>query len=391
MAIDPVWILIIALIVFVGISAGILYYLEKTKDKRVSKVRQASSLDKDDEAYNKVKSTKSIINVMKRSGKNTSDAEVIIDRAELALQSGDYSKATSLAEKAKTKLEEKTAVQGTSSEGGHMENKDNNSKNNSKNRSGDLEMKEAYTLDDLESLETDEENEEVRAKSEELQKQKEKIQNLPENYLESKFEIEQASEMLEEEGGDAEAEELLERARIRFDEEKYTEALSLSLKCKKAIDEDKAGVIKFQKIGKSKTNEGQPGAQDDKGRIERKQTIIKKMEGAKEDLSEMEKEIREEGEQKETKMREDDLSEKRPRCPECEYVGEIGDNFCPKCGTEMLVQLTCPSCGNEVDDKANFCPRCGSEISLEIYECPECATEVKGDERFCPKCGIEFE
>ncbi|MFO7793064.1 MAG: zinc-ribbon domain-containing protein [Candidatus Saliniplasma sp.] len=387
MAIEPIWILIIAIIWLVGISVGILFYLEKTKDKRVSRVREASSLDPEDEAYNKVKSTKSIVNVMKRSGKNTSDSEVIIDRAELALEARDYSRAKSLAEKAKSKLENNTNSGANTDNKKILRKKDASS--DISDDSKDSKMKEAYTLDDIDSLGTEEESEKVRAKSEELQKQKEKIQNLPVNYLESKFEIEQASEMLENEGGDAEAEDLLKKARVSFDEERYTEALSLSLRCKKAIDEDKAGVIKFQKIGKKEASKEKTGTQE-RDEVQRN-TVIKQMEEGEEDRDSTTTTMTADVEKERTESPKTGPSQGEPKCPSCGYVGDVGDNFCPKCGTEMEILLTCPSCGNEVGEDDNFCPKCGHELTPSAYECPECGTEISEDVRFCPGCGIEFE
>ncbi len=362
MTVGPIWFLIIVIATLIGFSAAILLFLEKTKDKRIANVRSSSKLDKEDEAYNTVKSTKSIINVMKRSGKNTSDAEIVIDRAELALQGGEYSRAISLAEEAKSKLERSQPSAGSTDISKDVDR--------SKADEGDSKMKKAYTIDEIDDLEMGEEDEDVKAKSEELRKQKERIQNLPENYLESKFEIQQASDMLEREGGSVEAEELLDQAKLCFDEDDYTEALKLSLRCKKAIDEDKAGLIKFKKIGKREAEGGETGGSAEKEI--RKDTVIKRLE---DEESTTQKTVSHEGEK---------------ICPECGYGGKEGDNFCPKCGTKMEVLLTCPSCGREVSDEDNFCPGCGNELGSITFECPECGTEVDDNVKFCPKCGVEF-
>ncbi|MGM0405617.1 MAG: zinc-ribbon domain-containing protein [Thermoplasmatota archaeon] len=362
MTVGPIWFLIIVIATLIGFSAAILLFLEKTKDKRIANVRSSSNLDKEDEAYNAVKSAKSIINVMKRSGKNTSGAEIVIDRAELALQGRDYSRAISLAEEAKSKLEKNQQSTGITDVSKDIDR--------SKVDKGDSKMKKGYTIDEIDDLEMDEEDEEVKAKSEELRKQKEKIQNLPENYLESKFEIQQASDMLKSEGGNIEAEELLKQAKICFDDDDYTEALKLSLRCKKAIDEDKAGLIKFKKISKKEAEGGETGGSSENKVI--KDTTIKRIEDGE---STTQKTISHEGEK---------------ICPECGYEGKEGDNFCPKCGTKMEVLLTCPSCGKEVDEEDNFCPGCGNELSSITFECPECSTEVDENVKFCPKCGVEF-
>lgn len=79
----------------------------------------------------------------------------------------------------------------------------------------------------------------------------------------------------------------------------------------------------------------------------------------------------------------------------CSNCGvDAGDNnFCPNCGTKIIVEeysSICPNCGVDAGD-SNFCPNCGTKIVEEDFKtlCPSCGEDV-GDSIFCPKCGTKM-
>ncbi len=297
---------------------AVWYYFEKSKPERMKRVKKQRYLDPEDEAYNLVMSTKSICRVMKNKGNEVSSAEILLDRAELALDAKDHTKAKQLAEKAKEKI-----------------------KNSQRTGQPSLNVLNKPDFD--------------RPKSKAVKKfeeSKENIQNLPENYLESKFEIDVARDLVEKRG-DQEASRLLKLAEDKFSTEDYSGALSYAIKCKKWIDEESAGLMSAQIVGK-----GKPGK-------ESKELSLKNL----------------------SKPKIEEVYE----CVECgNEVGE-DDKFCNKCGAKITFLQTCPACDTEVKTEYKFCPKCGEDLGSVIYECPECGAEVDEDIRFCPNCGISLD
>lgn len=78
------------------------------------------------------------------------------------------------------------------------------------------------------------------------------------------------------------------------------------------------------------------------------------------------------------------------KCSNCGFEAENA-NFCPNCGTEIIMLKSpnsCPNCGEDVGS-GKFCPNCGTKIengSSKTF-CPSCGKEIeKGN--FCPYCGF---
>ncbi|MGD0057244.1 MAG: zinc ribbon domain-containing protein [Methanomassiliicoccales archaeon] len=147
------------------------------------------------------------------------------------------------------------------------------------------------------------------------------IKKLPQNYLESKFMIETARMCIEAAAlqgiGVVEAEKTLAVARECYDRTEYTEALKQALRAKK-------------------TAEGQnitPQAEAKLPELNREEPAAPPIRLSKE-----------------------------AACGSCGQSIDEGDNFCRKCGAEVVRVPKCPSCELEVDESDAFCRRCGSKL-----------------------------
>lgn len=321
------------MIAVLAVAAGVIWiiwiYLERSKPDRIKKVQKDSELDKETEAYNTVMSAKSIIRVMGEKGHQTDRAEMIIERAELALDAGNHLRAEELAEDAKTAIKKVLTKKAPSP----------------KTTDSDLKLPPTPPVKEQEQVKK-------------FKEQKERIEKLPENYLEAKFEIEVARDLCKERGH-KEAKRLLSLAEKHYSEGDYTEALRYAVKTKREIDEEEAGLLAGQKIGRKK----RVSEEEEFSPV----SMVKDME---EDLQ-----------QKTTII----------ECPEC--GNELGedDRFCNMCGAKAPEIGKCPECDAEVDSGDRFCSKCGTELGMTVYECPECGRELEDEVSFCPGCGTAFE
>jgi len=360
--------IIVSIIIFVVLSLSAYFYLERTKKRRLKKIKMKRELSPEDEAYNRVKRTKEVTRLMKRKGKDIQQADEMIKKAEQALEKGDLSQAKNLAAKAKDDL--------------------SNGKTNIYASNTDDSVKKSYTVDELDKVEF-KENEDAARKRKELEKQKEKLESLPDNFLESKFEMKLARDLLDENDHGQNAEEFYAKAEKCFDEEDYTGALRYSIKCKKAIKgKEGAGLIAGQEIDKK---EGPP-----KEVKERFPDLIGNKEKSagtlgKKDVKAETKIITKNRDESYLTTEEKLNSEMAKACPKCGFEGSEDDFYCPSCGAELIIESKCPECGNEVKEGDEFCRKCGSPLDESTFVCPECGVEVEQEDDFCPKCGIEFE
>ncbi len=314
---EPQTITMVLVVVLISVAVVIWViwmYLERSKPTRIKRARSAQKLSSEDEAHNAVVSTKSIINVMRVKGRDVTSAEILVNRAELALDSGDYKKAIRLAEEAREEL-------------------------NNSSFTANVPVKKLEEKDPLEVAAD-------RRVQADLVQGKEKVERLPENYLESKFEMDIARELMDEKGT-PEAERFLNMADICFQDEDYTGALKYAIQCKKAISEEDTELLSAQRIGKRPV-----------------------------------KEVRE--------IRYADASEKDMECPECGNSVSKKDKFCDQCGEKLDLEPKCPECGVDVSPSQKFCSECGAGLDISNFECPECGQEIEGISRFCPGCGVEF-
>jgi predicted RNA-binding Zn-ribbon protein involved in translation (DUF1610 family) len=163
--------------------------------------RKKKSSDLSDRAYNDVRTTESILNMLKRDSVDTSAAQPYITEAKAALSRRDYHSCIEYAEKAK------------------------------------FALKKAKTQANLKPFWDEPSNERgiEKAKSEESPDSK-----LPENYMQSKFTISLAEDAIKtasKKGKDiSEAQEFLKLSTEAFENGIYSEALKLALRSKKCAE-----------------------------------------------------------------------------------------------------------------------------------------------------------
>ncbi len=358
---------IMSIALFIVLSLSVYYYFEWTKDSRLKGAKKKKTMSDENKAYNEVKNTKALMKMMKRKGKEVEGVDKVVDEAEEALEEGKTSKAKNLASKAKNDMPGEDVISNKSS-------------------TEEEGPKKSYTVDELDDIEF-KESEEAQQKRRELEKQKEKLNNLPDNYLESKFEMNLAEDLLEEKEHGKEAEEYYSEAQRCFEKEDYSGALKYSVKCKKAIKGEDAGLISGQKIDKKK--KGGPPEEVK----ERFPSLVGEETRSKASSFEGSAEEKRGGEVAEkVQVSEGELSFSAEKiCPECGFEGGEDDSYCPKCGVELVMENKCPECGEEVEKDDKFCRNCGKELFESELTCPECGVEVEQDDQFCPNCGIEFE
>jgi ribosomal protein L40E len=127
----------------------------------------------------------------------------------------------------------------------------------------------------------------------------------PKNYLQAKFFLNVAKDSLGERKASTSdtkrAKKLMKEAQEAFDEERYTEALSLAISCNRVLKDE---------------------APED---------------GAQEPAADI-------------------------RCPRCEAQISKEDAYCGKCGASLASVPWCPECDAEIGEDDNFCRKCGASL-----------------------------
>lgn len=59
------------------------------------------------------------------------------------------------------------------------------------------------------------------------------------------------------------------------------------------------------------------------------------------------------------------VKQKTMKCEHCGAPMEIGQRFCPKCGSAVNKDL-CPACGNKVRTSDQFCSSCGNRLEVKL-------------------------
>jgi predicted RNA-binding Zn-ribbon protein involved in translation (DUF1610 family) len=276
---DPVT--IAAVLAGVAVTIAVAYFEmqflhKKMKNRRVRAAKQDSNLP--DEAHNAIVTTKAIAATLERQGVRSSEVASWIREAEMAYQRGNYRVTKDLIGRAKERLLALKSAQATK---------------------GDIAK--------LDQLSTVGGGSDAVTTKELLQKE------IPPNLPQSKFSIEVAGSAIEQarsSGRDvAQATELLDAARGRFDAKDYDGALTMARLSSRAAE--------GKKVEMPSLTSPRPA----------KQTTVTAR-----------------------------------ACPSCGASLASDDAFCRKCGT-ALGQASCTSCGASLLSDDAFCPKCGTPIS----------------------------
>ncbi len=263
---DLKYVIIVILIVLLCLILFLEWRFMRSRFKRKKK-----DSDLSDRAYNDVRTTESILNMLKRDSVDTSAAQPYITEAKAALSRRDYHSCIEYAEKAK------------------------------------FALKKAKTQANLKPFwdEPSDERGIEKAKSEESPDSK-----LPENYMQSKFTISLAEDTIQtalKKGKDiSKAKELLQQSIKAFENRDYSTALKLALRSKKCAEGigEEGGIIELSICD-------EPGKYDcpNCGENIKTNDIFCRKCGAK-----IEREL---------------------SCPDCGESINTNDIFCGKCGAKL--------------------------------------------------------
>lgn len=261
-------------------------------------------VQKKDEAYNAVLTTRSVINVMQRQGAETRAAQTMVGAAKQAMERGDYDRCMDLCEKARDEMTSPSRKVAEPAEG----------------HEDDAVEKERFEKV-AESI--------LAAKSRTSKTDSYKGTKLTVdsdgNFMSAKFEINTAKSDIRKavESGlnTSEAQDLMTDAEAAFVVGSYTKALSLAVKARKAVSAEVEG-----------------------------ETIPLR--------------TREEPEEPDAEPTAEEMSVRSTwECGHCSAPLEADDTFCHKCGARVERERVCGSCGTKGRSEDTFCRKCGSKIA----------------------------
>ncbi len=281
-------------------AAMVVVYLMLALMKKSKLKKLRVDVDPREDAYNQIQILKSMTRVMREKNYNTVAVENLIVKAEGAYNRESYGECIEIVNNAKrilARLKEEKMME---------------------DQVSPRVAKEMEIIKKIEESSPD--SGEVPTPLRELEKE------LPENFLQSKFEIRVVEKKIEdhEEGEVKEAAILyLSRAKDAFNNKDYTEALRLAVKGNRILE---TGEIP-----------------EERKEIEEKPQLFPKKEVVP--IVEEEKEEKEE-----------------LHCPNCGAVVRPEDKFCWNCGAKLVYHYKCPNCGAEVSSEDKFCRNCGYKL-----------------------------
>lgn len=283
----------------------VLYFEARVMRGKTKDARKASM--KKDEAYNSILTTRSVMNVVERQGRDVSAVKEHLSNAKDAMTRGEYESCMRLCDKAKEELTRAKCAPAARSR--QPQNEEESQDHLEKFAESILAASKATP-----STRGDE------YKGTKLSDDK------GGNYMSAKFEMNTARSEISRaaaEGRDVfKAERLAQEADSVFASGDYTRALSLALKARKAAGTGaQTEAIPLRATRDENIPEPPPDVED-----------VEEMETAS------------------------------GRCHRCGAPMHSDDTFCPKCGAKAVKERRCPGCGVEPREGDSFCRKCGSRI-----------------------------
>lgn len=291
---------LILVAVLAVIMIFVVFFELKVMRSKSKEVRRASQ--RKDEAFNAILTTRSVINVMKRNGADTSNPETLITSAKKSLERGEYDRCMDLCEQARSELTNPTKARADSP--------------SPSAGTGDKDRLERVAESILSTRST--------PSSADSYKGTKLSSEQDGNYLSAKFELNTAKSDFEKamnRGVDvSQAQVMLTEAETAFTTGNYTKALSLAIKVRKAVSSEAAcETIRLKASESAFEPEAEPTAEE--------------MSAPSEIL-----------------------------CGKCSASLDEDDEFCAKCGTKVLRERTCGVCGTKPKPTDLFCRKCGARI-----------------------------
>ena len=273
-----------------------LAFFKKSKLKKLEE-----EMNPKEYAYNQVQILRSIINLMKNKNYDTKAVESMVEKAQSAYNRESYAEAIEIVNNAKRVLER-----------ARRENKEDNK----------LSPQIAQEMRIIKKIESESSaDHELPTPLKELEKE------VPDNFLQSKFEIKVVEEkIMGKENGEIKSAAMLylTRAKSAFEGKDYTEALRLAIKSNKILETGELPVVELE---------------------QKRPDFNIKNHQVSEIVEEEKEEINDE-----------------VHCPKCGALVRTDDKFCWNCGAKLIFIYQCPNCGADVSSEDRFCRNCGYKL-----------------------------
>ena len=340
-------ILMVAILIIFFIALGFeCLWIRKRRKERLKNLREG--VGKDD-AHNAIVTTRNLIRVFSERGVNTAKAESILIMASHHLEDRDFPGAKRYADMARKALMEAKKEHDVAAE-----QREGEDEVKVPSAGGETQRPISSVLKDYEINPPEDDDPAAMTYT----GTKLLTEKFPPNYLEARFTMTSAREMISDAEGRGEdmslARHFLKKAEGHFDAGRLTDSLSFAAKAKKAVEG--AEIL----VKQSEMDE--ITAMFDSSML--------KMVRVLEVDNEVDKKVGEEGDKKEADVGEEGMSGGKSDeevgttevCPKCGHPVEPGDRFCPYCGEMLEVIRYCPQCGFEVKRGDRFCRNCGAKL-----------------------------
>jgi len=336
---------LILMVVIVAIAAAVLWFeMKAVQKKRLERLKGRKHSTGREGAQNAISTTRNLIRIFSGRGVNAAKAESILMMAQQHMEGRDFSGAKRYADMAKNALMEAKKAHDKAVTTEEIEGEedavsvvDGGDKIEARSRTPIIPDK--YNVNVPENAED--------SASLTYTGTKLLTEKFPPNYLEAKFTMTSAEEMIaegNEQGNDMSlAQHFLNRAGEHFDAGRLAESLAYAVKSRKAVERKEIIVSR-------KEMEEITAMFDDEliAIMKVREKNIGAVEGPEDDAA--------------NTVRAEEMEKIESACPKCGSPVEEGDKFCPNCGTRIIVNNYCPQCGFEAKVGDKFCRNCGAVL-----------------------------